>query len=73
MKESSLFNFFQQKINEANLQQIYNISTLTSSYRIDSKGERPAAPLSSKIECGKTPVRLIGDETQIPQNIERCE
>ena len=72
MRESSLFNFFQQKINDAGLQQAYNATTLTASFRTDGKNERNIEPLLSRIECGKTRVRLIGDETKIPENIERC-
>ena len=72
MRESSLFNFFQQKINEAALQQSYNTATLSTSYRTDSNNERPIEPLLSRIECDRTKVRLTGNETEIPQNIERC-
>ena len=72
MRESSLFNFFQRKINEAGLQQAYNASTLTASFRTDGNNERQIEPLLSRIECGRTKVKLDGNETTIPQNIERC-
>ena len=73
MKESSIYNFFQQKFNEAAIQQNYNMAAFTESYRTDGFNEREVENLKYRIECNATELRLIGNEVEIPDNIERCK
>lgn len=72
MKGTSLYDFYQGKMSEQNLQTSYNMATFGSSYRANNSSERQQEPLLTRIECGATKCRLLDDTETIPENIERC-
>lgn len=72
MKNPSLYNFYREKMAEANLQQSYNMAVFAASYRTDNNHQRGPEPIARRIECGSTRCRLEDDSAPAPNNIERC-
>ena len=72
MKETSLYNYYMEKMAEGNLQQNYNLASFPAAYRTDSFNEREIEPVKHRIECGITQCRLTDDSGTIPAEIERC-
>lgn len=72
MKGTSLYNLYQGKMSEQNIQTAYNISAFKGSYRANNASERAAEQLHYNIECGLTTCRLCNESETIPNNIERC-
>lgn len=72
MKAPSLFNNYQERINNANNQHVYNAAVFTDSFRPENASQRENEPIPNRIICGKTQCRLKDDTETPPEDIEKC-